>query len=243
MRGEGKSRTTIVTVGLDITEGLATLTFDAPPANAVDLEFTEALVARLDTLKAMSGIGAAIVTGAGRAFCAGVNFKVVPGYDADAKRAMVGNINRMASTLYALPFPVVAAINGPAIGGGLVLALACDFRIAARENARFALAEVTANIPYPAVPLIVLEDMLDPSVRRDLMLTGRMFDSDGALKLGIVDNVVEAAALMDGARMMAGMLAKAPGYARVKAQLRGPALERMRATIEQGDDPMLKDWV
>jgi enoyl-CoA hydratase/carnithine racemase len=232
-----------MSVGLDITEGLATLTFDAPPANAVDLEFTEALLARLDTLKAMSGVSGAIVTGAGRAFCAGVNFKVVPGYDAEARRAMVGNINRMASALYALPFPVVAAVNGAAIGGGMVLALACDFRVAARGNARFALGEVTANIPYPAVPLIVLEDVLDPSVRRDLMLTGRMLDVDAAVTMRVVDHVVEAAALLDSARMMTTTLAKAPGYARVKAQLRAPALERMRAVIEKGDDPMLQSWL
>ena len=232
-----------MSVGLDITAGLATLTFDAPPANAVDLEFTEALIARLDTLKAMSGINAAVVTGAGRAFCAGVNVKVVPGYDADAKCAMVDNINRMAAMLYALPFPVVAAVNGAAIGGGMVLALACDFRVAARETARFALGEVSANIPYPAVPLIVLEDMLDPSVRRDLMLTGRNIDSDGALKLCVIDHEVEGAALMNTAAMMATTLARSPGYARVKAQLRGPALERMRAVIEKGDDPMLQDWI
>jgi enoyl-CoA hydratase/carnithine racemase len=230
-------------VGLDITEGLATLTFDAPPANAVDLEFTSALIARLDTLRAFSGIRAAIVTGAGGAFCAGVNVKVVPGYDADARRAMVGNINRMATALYALPFPVIAAVNGPAIGGGMVLAMACDFRVAARETARFALAEVTANIPYPAVPLIVLQDSLDPSTRRDLMLTGRILDANGAVTMRIVDHVVEATALLDAARMMATTLAKAPGYARVKAQLRAPALQRMRAAIERGDDPMLQEWI
>lgn len=232
-----------MSVSLDITEGLATLTFDAPPANAVDLEFTEALIARLETLKAFSGITAAIVTGAGRAFCAGVNFKVVPGYDAEAKRAMVNNINRMASMLYALPFPVVAAVNGPAIGGGMVLALACDFRVAARETAQFALAEVTANIPYPAVPLIVLEDSLDPSVRRDLMLTGRILNAEGARTLCVVDHVVDAQALRDSAHMMSTTLARGPGYARVKAQLRGPALARMRAAIEAGDDPMLQDWI
>ncbi|MBM3621511.1 MAG: enoyl-CoA hydratase/isomerase family protein [Alphaproteobacteria bacterium] len=230
-------------VSLDISDGLATLTFDAPPANAVDIDFTEALIARLDTLRAMSGVGAAIVTGAGRAFCAGVNLKVVPGYDAEAKRVMVGNINRMASALYALPFPVVAAVNGPAIGGGMVLAMACDFRVAAREHARFALAEVAANIPYPAVPLIVLEDSLDPSVRRDLMLTGRILDANGATAMRIVDHVVEVGALLDAARMMATTLAKAPGYARVKAQLRAPALTRMRAVIERGDDPMLEEWI
>ncbi|MGE0420948.1 MAG: enoyl-CoA hydratase/isomerase family protein [Reyranellaceae bacterium] len=232
-----------MSVDLDITEGLATLTFDSPPANAVDLEFTEAMIARLDTLKAIGGVRAAIVTGAGRTFCAGVNVKVVPGYDAGAKQTMVNNINRMASMLYALPFPVVAAVNGPAIGGGMVLALACDFRVAARETARFALGEVTANIPYPAVPLIVLEDALDPSVRRDLMLTGRILDANGAAAMRIADHVVDAAGLLGSAGMMAATLAKAPGYAPVKAQLRARALERMRAVVEGGSDPMLADWL
>jgi enoyl-CoA hydratase/carnithine racemase len=59
----------------------------------------------------------------------------------------------------------------------------------------------------------------------------------------IVDHVVEPPALMDAARMMATTLAKAPGYARVKAQLRASALARMRAAIERGDDPMLEEWV
>ncbi|MBL8675356.1 MAG: hypothetical protein JNL07_10740, partial [Rhodospirillales bacterium] len=94
-------------VDLDIADGLATLRFDAPPANAVDLEFTAALIARLADLAARRDIAAAVVTGAGRAFCAGVNFKVVPGYDAADRRAMVADINAMAAALYGLPFPVV----------------------------------------------------------------------------------------------------------------------------------------
>jgi len=93
------------------------------------------------------------------------------------------------------------------------------------------------------VPLILLEDSLDPSVRRDLMLTGRILDANGGVTMRIVDHVVDAAALLDAARMMAMTLSKAPGYARVKEQLRAPALGRMWAVIQRGDDPMLQDWI
>ena len=75
------------------------------------------------------------------------------------------------------------------------------------------------------------------------MLTGRNIDSDGALKLCVIDHGVESAVLMQTAGMMATTLARSPGYTRVKAQLRAPALERMRAVIDKGDDPMLREWI
>jgi enoyl-CoA hydratase/carnithine racemase len=75
------------------------------------------------------------------------------------------------------------------------------------------------------------------------MLTGRILEAEGARTLCVVDHVVDAHALLGSARMMATTLAKGPGYARVKAQLRAPALGRMRAVIESGDDPMLEEWI
>ncbi|HJQ60094.1 MAG TPA: enoyl-CoA hydratase/isomerase family protein [Vineibacter sp.] len=229
-------------IKLDFESGIVTVRLDAPPVNAVDLPFTEQLLAALQGLGQGGGIRGVVLTGAGKAFCAGVNVKVVPTYDAGQKRAMVRNINRMVTALYGLPWPVVAAVNGAAIGGGMVLALACDFRIASGE-ARFALAEVTAGIPFPAVPLVVLEDTLDPSTRRELALTGRAVDAADAQRLRIVGRIVEAADLIAQASSSVRQLAAAPGYATVKAQIRASALERMRTIVERDDDPMLAHWV
>ena len=148
----------------------------------------------------------------------------------------------MVTVLYGLPWPVVAAVNGPAIGGGMVLALACDFRIAT-AGARFALGEVTAGIPFPAVPLVVLEDTLDAPTRRELALTGRAVDAEEAQRLRIVDRLVEPSDLLSQASATARRLASAPGYATVKAQIRARALERMNAIAESDNDPMLARWV
>jgi len=229
-------------IKLDIDDGIATLRLDAPPVNAIDLPVTERLLATLLGLAETRGIVGVVLTGAGKAFSAGVNFKVVPTYDADRKRAMVRNINHMVGVLYGLPWPVVAAVNGPAIGGGMVLALACDFR-AATAGARFALGEVTAGIPFPAVPLVVLEDTLDAPTRRDLALTGRAVDAAEAQRLRIVDTLVEPSELLVQASATVRQLAAAPGYATVKAQIRAPALQRMKAIVASDDDPMLTHWV
>jgi enoyl-CoA hydratase/carnithine racemase len=229
-------------IRLETADGIATLRFDSPPVNAIDLPFTDELAGTLDALSGRTDLAGVVLTGAGPAFCAGINFKVVPTYDAARKRAMVGNINRMACRLYGLPYPVVAAVDGPAIGGGMVLALACDFRLAG-NGARFALGEVTAGIPFPAVPLISLEDVLDAPTRRELALTGRAVDADEAQRLRLVDRPVAPGDLLAQARDMVRRLAAAPGYARVKAQIRAPALQRMHAVIASGDDPMLAQWV
>ena len=229
-------------IKLDVEDGIATLRLDAPPVNAIDLPVTERLLATLQRVAEAEGITGVVLTGAGRAFSAGVNFKVVPTYDADQKRAMVRNINRMVTVLYGLPWPVVAAVNGPAIGGGMVLALACDFRAATAE-ARFALGEVTAGIPFPAVPLVVLEDTLDAPTRRELALTGRTVDAAEAQRLRIVDRLVEPPELLAQASATARQLAAAPGYATVKAQIRARALDRMKAIVASDDDPMLAHWI
>ncbi|MCW5748563.1 MAG: enoyl-CoA hydratase/isomerase family protein [Alphaproteobacteria bacterium] len=227
---------------LGVEDGVATLTLDAPPVNAIDLPVTEHVGAALKSLVGRAGVIGLVVTGAGRAFSAGVNFKVVPGYDLGQKRAMVRNINGIIATLYALPWPVVAAVNGPANGGGMVLALACDVRLAS-ETAHFALGEVTAGIPFPAGPLVVLEDALDAPARRDLALTGRGVDAAEAQRLRIVDRLVDPATLLAQATATVRQLAAAPGYRTVKAQLRQHAVQRLDAIVASDSDPMLAHWV
>src|SRR5262249_61428695 len=93
---------------------------------------------------------ALVITGAGACFCAGLDLKRVPLYGPEEQRAMVTAINQMVTALYACPLPVVAAVNGHAIAGGLILTLACDYRIRTTATCQLGITEARAGIPFPA---------------------------------------------------------------------------------------------
>lgn len=220
----------------------AMLTIDRPPVNAVELETIEELAGHMERLAHSPPAGGLVVTGAGAAFCAGLDFKIVPAYDAARLAAMARTINRTAGLLYGLPVPTVAAVNGHAMGGGLVLALACDLRIAAKGGGLLALAEVTAGIPYPAVPMEIVLAELEPNLRRRLTLTGAQVTMDDALRLGLADAAAEPAALLDEAVARAQALAALPAYAAIKDQLKRGTISRIQTIIDTDDDPVVATW-
>jgi enoyl-CoA hydratase len=169
-----------------------------PPVNALDLE----LVRAIDSAVAGaidSGARALVLTGAGHCFSAGIDTKVLPSYDAAARRAAGEAIDAMVATICSAPLPVIAAVNGHAFGGGLVIALACDVRVAARADYRLALNEVAAGVPFPPGPLAVVRADLDPSVVRDLCLTGRAIEPAEALVFRVVDELVDPGELLSRA--------------------------------------------
>src|SRR5437868_6316389 len=144
------------------------ITIDRPPVNALDLETIEALRAAFATVVANPPAGGVVLTGAGeRAFSAGVDTRTFAGYDADRRRAMVLEITSMTAALLAIACPVVAALNGHALGGGFVLMLACDLRLAVHsEAARFGLTEAQAGVPFPAGPAEIIRSELPPALLR-----------------------------------------------------------------------------
>lgn len=221
-------------------DGLVLARLARPPVNALDRELVEAIAGAVTTA-VDSGARALVLTGAGPCFSAGIDTKVVPTYDADQRRAAINAINAMVATICSAPLPVIAALNGHALGGGLVIALACDVRVAARGEYKLALNEVAAGVPFPAGPLRVVSAELDPSVMRDLCLTGRMLGPAEALTLRILDELVEPSALLARARERALDLAALPAYAVVKAQVRGRLIAELEQVLAAGDDPLVRD--
>src|SRR5215217_1248733 len=112
---------------------VALVRVDRPPANAMDLELLAEGAAVLDELT-QAAPGAVVLTGRDGFFSAGVDLKVAPTLAPDAQRAMVEGINRLFAGWYALPRPLVCAVNGHAIAGGLILALCGDYRVCATEG-------------------------------------------------------------------------------------------------------------
>jgi enoyl-CoA hydratase len=160
------------------TSGVVTvLHVDRPPANAISLELLDELVAALDGLAA-NPAAAVVIAGRPRFFSAGVDLKAVPGYGPDEQRRMVGGINRMVLATYGMSCPVIAAVTGHAIAGGLVLALCADVRVASLEG-RYGLTEVKVGVPYPQAAIGVVRAELPPHAARSLVLSNELIDGTG----------------------------------------------------------------
>jgi enoyl-CoA hydratase len=154
---------------------------------------------------------------------------------------MVSGINRMVLATYGQGCPVVAAVTGHAIAGGLVLALCADFRIAS-EAGRYGLTEVKVAVPYPQAAIGVVRAELSAGAARKLVLGSELTGAAECLALGVFDEVVPAEDVLPRALAVAGELAALPAdvYARSKRDLRAPALEAMRTAA--ASDPLLEAW-
>src|SRR5262249_31227066 len=121
-----------VLVGEDCRDGVYVLTLRRPPVNALDRCLVADILKALRAARADPACTAVVLTGAPGVFSAGIDMREVPGYTRLQHADLLRSVNRMTCQLYGMPKPVVAAIPGHALGGGLVLALACDLRLAAR---------------------------------------------------------------------------------------------------------------
>jgi enoyl-CoA hydratase len=230
-------------IAIDDRDGVATLTMNRPPANAIDLAFLEELDRALVAIGERSA-RALILTGHGAMFSAGLDLKEIPRYGRAQQNLMLARLNELIHRLYAMPIPTVAAVNGHAIAGGLVLVLACDWRIAVQGGALFGLTEIRAGVPYPASANAVVQAELTPAAARELVLAGKNHGPERALALGIVDELQPASLVLERSQAKARELAMAPteGYGRIKHQLRGQALAEMAEAIAAGD-PLHDNWL
>jgi enoyl-CoA hydratase len=219
-------------------EGLVVLSADRPPANAMDLTLLADLLEAIELLKAKEP-RAAVLAGRPGFFSAGVDLKAVPGYGPEEQRRMVTSINAMALGVYELPFPVVGAITGHAVAGGLVLALCTDLRVASSAG-RYGLTEVQVGIGYPQGAIGVVGAELAPHAARRLALGSDLLSAGDCLGLGVFDEVVEPDEVLPRALALATSLAAFPPevYARTKNDLRAATAARLRATA--AEDPLLE---
>ena len=198
-------------VELQIDDGVATVTLNRPEAlNSLSSELLGELDAITARLEADAGVHAAIVTGAGRAFVAGADIEEISGLDlqtglAFARRGQ-GVFNRIAE----LDKPVVAAINGFALGGGCELAMACHIRIAS-SKAKFGQPEVKLGILPGFGGTQRLPRLVGKGVATQLILSGDIIKAEDALRIGLVNEVVEPDALLARAHeVVAGILKMGP---------------------------------
>jgi methylglutaconyl-CoA hydratase len=194
--------------------GVQTIVLNRPEKrNALTPQLISDLTQALDAAAANGQCRVVILTGAGSAFCAGLDLEhlraMTQGSPHDAHFLQscqddAENIANLLRTLYCLPKPTIAAVNGPAIAGGMGIATLCDFTLAVPE-AKFGYTEVRIGF-VPAIVSAFLRAQIGDKRSRDLLLTGRIFDAAEALSLGLVTRVVPEPELMPEARALAQRL-------------------------------------
>jgi methylglutaconyl-CoA hydratase len=195
------------TIQLAIDSGVATITLNRPEKrNAISYELIEDLLAALDEVASSPAL-VLILTGAGKAFCSGMDLdslKALTGRSSEQSLKDSEAMARLFRSLYDFPKPTIAAVNGAAIAGGCGLATLCDFTLAAAE-AKFGYTEVRIGF-VPAIVSTFLLRQIGEKQARDLLLTGRIIDAGEAHRMGLINEVVASETLMPRARELAAQL-------------------------------------
>jgi len=189
-------------------DGVALVTINRPKAlNSLNEPLLAALREFLHGAQSDVSVRVIILTGAGeKAFVAGGDIAVMQPLDALAARDMALKAQTVFNTIEACPKPVIAAINGYALGGGCELAMACDIRIAS-DTAKLGQPEINLGIIPGWQGTQRLPRLVGKGKAKELIFTGNMVSAEEACRIGLVNQVVPAAELIESARAMAGQIA------------------------------------
>ncbi len=208
------------------------LTFDRPKAlNALNLELLEELKRFLEEESEKGELTALIVTGSGdKAFIAGADIKAMQTLDAEGIRSFIALGQQVTLLLENAPFITIAAVNGFALGGGLEMALACDF-IYAAETAKMGLPEVTLGIIPGFGGTQRLSRAVGARRAKEMIATGKPIDANEALKIGLVNQVFDQESLLEACRSTAKRIA---GYSQT-------AISQGKHAVNRGGDLPIKE--
>jgi methylglutaconyl-CoA hydratase len=195
------------TLKFEVAADVATITFNRPDKrNAISLEMVDELMRVFD--EAENGPARTVIfTGAQKAFCAGMDLQVLKASATESRSENLEHSRRMARIfrrVWSFPKVTIAAVDGPAIGGGCGIATLCDFTLASPE-ARFGYPEVRTGF-LPAVVSVFLTRQIGEKHARDLLLTGRIFDAHEAYRFGLLTRIVSAETLIAEAHSISDQL-------------------------------------
>ncbi|WP_017541836.1 MULTISPECIES: enoyl-CoA hydratase-related protein [Nocardiopsis] len=208
----------------DLSDGVATITLDRPDAmNSLTRAAKEELLAAVERAKSDAGARAVVLTGSGRAFCAGQDLREHAENLRDGKGldgTVRGHYNPIVTALASMPKPVVAAVNGVAAGAGAALAFACDLRLAS-DKAKFSMAFAGVGLGADSGASWTLPRLVGHARAAEMLMLAEPVDAHRALEIGLVNRVVPADDLAAEARELAVRLAQGPtvAYAAIKAEL------------------------
>lgn len=210
------------------------LVLDRPPANAEDETLLGDLAGALDAARRDDAVRAVVLTGAGRFFSGGFDLSA-PRRDGDSVFRLHHLFRDAHVKLLGFPKPTVGMLAGHAIAGGLILLLACDYRLGLDGDYKIGLNEVAIGASYPRVAFEIARLRLTHAHASELLLGAALYPASQALRLGVVDEVFPAAKLEETCLRRAARLGTHPreAYAHTKAALVTEAIERVMAETEE----------
>jgi len=219
--------------------GVVVLRLAHGKVNALDVELLEAIIVAFGEV---GDAPAVVLTGEGSSFSAGVDLRRIAGAnDAAEITEFLDALSRALLTVFAHPKPVVAAVNGHAIAGGCVLALAADARL--MSGGSMGLSELKVGVAFHTLALEIVRHAAGPSTQ-SLLLSGRLLQPTEAMEAGLVDRVVESEDLLDAGIAEANRLARIPAmtYEITKRQLHAPAMAAIAREYEIYDAAASQTW-
>ena len=222
----------MTTVLYERRESVALITLNRPHRlNAINGALLDELVRRLDQARDDDDVIAVVLTGAGRAFCAGEDLKeTAEGKSPDQWAEETDGLQEVQRRVMGLGKPLIAAVRGYAVGGGCEFAMSCDIRIAA-DDAVFGFHETELGMTVTTAGTKLLTQLVGLGKAKELVFTGEFIDASEAFRIGLANRVVPGDALMDEALAMAGRIA---GRSPLALKLSRTAIEEgLHSTFEQ----------
>jgi enoyl-CoA hydratase/carnithine racemase len=199
-------------VSVEAEEGIATIRLDRPPMNALSSQVVSGIAAAAAQVSADAGIGSVILYGGEKVFAAGADVKEMAAADHVQIAEFGQRIQEAFTAVARIPKPVIAAITGYALGGGLELALCADFRVAG-EDARLGQPEILLGVIPGAGGTQRLPRLVGPARAKDIIYSGRFVDAAEALRIGLVDRIAPGAEVYQVARQLAARYVGGPALA------------------------------
>lgn len=224
-------------------DGLATVRFGREHGNAINDALLDGLMTAFQECEADREVRGVLLTAEGRIFCPGLDLQDLLPLDRAAMGRFMDRFGATLLTLYTHPKPVVAALNGHALAGGLILGLAADWRIL-RRGALVGLNEIRVGVPLPFGVAMMLRDQVPSARREEIALLGRNYRDDEAVAAGLVNELLDADGFEAGCRARLEEFASKDGaaFAVTKRYLRCVTVERIRADAPNLLGDFLDGW-
>lgn len=212
-------------------------------ANTMDYEFCRDLAVKFRELAAQD-VSACVLSGQGKIFSAGADLVRAIKEPEDYMTRYFPALVELFKSVFEFPKPVVAAVNGHAIAGGCVLAACCDYRLMVANRGLIGIPELLVGVPFPAIAMEVIRSCVNPADFHRMVYRAETFTADRALRIGLVDEVVDEGKILDSAQAVAEQLATIPPdvFLLTKRQLRRPITASLDADASGYNQAVEKNW-